>query len=79
MANDPNTYYAKPNEIVDGNKLASNITTIQGAGGNTVTISSGLLKYSAGPGNNNINWLNSGGGYTFGGNSSGNVIINLPL
>ena len=38
MANDPNTYYANPNETVDGSKLPSNITSIQGAGGNKINL-----------------------------------------
>jgi hypothetical protein len=70
MANDPNTYYAKPNETVDGSKLPSNISSIQGAGANTVQLS-GNQGYLARPGNNKvfgvtgqsttyINWYGSG-------------------
>jgi len=70
MANSPNIYYAKPNEIVDGSKLPSNIWNIQGAGANTVQLS-GTQGYIAGPGNNKIfgvtgqsttyvNWQGSG-------------------
>ena len=54
MANDPNTYYAKPNETVDGSKLPSNITDIQGAGGNNITLAGNLFTYRSGTGKDNI-------------------------
>ena len=75
MANDPNTYYAKPNEVVDGSKLPSNITNIQGAGGNIVTLVNNQ-SYIAGPGNNNITTTGGWSNYIFW-YASGNVSINL--
>ncbi len=53
MANDPNTYYAIPNELVDGAKLPLNIKSIQGAGGDVISLAQGQT-YISGPGNNNI-------------------------
>ena len=76
MANDPNTYYAKPNEVVDGSKLPSNIVRIQGAGGNTIKLADSQA-YFAGIGNNTV----SGTGNNFYGwdskGASGDVILNL--
>jgi len=76
MANDPNTYYAKPNEVVDGSKLPSNITNIQGAGGNKINLSGNLFTYYAGSGNDTITGTTSMYTQFFLGNTS-NVIANF--
>jgi len=79
MAISGNTDLLDPNQTVDGRILPNSVTTIVGAGGDTVTINGSLNQsYYSGPGNNKITYIN-GGGYSFAQNSTGDVIVNLPL
>jgi hypothetical protein len=52
-SNLPNTYYAQPNQTVNGANIPSSNNNIVGAGGDTILLASGQ-GYIAGPGNNKI-------------------------
>jgi hypothetical protein len=71
-----NTYYAQPNQTVNGANIPSSDNTIIGAGGDTIILANNQ-NYAAGPGNNNVSIASGQWGTYLDWYGSGAFSINL--